>query len=126
MAKGITLDTGALIAYEKRDRGMWVIFKAAIEDELTMTVPTAVVAQVHRGNSPLVSRMVGACEIDILTLERARRAGLLLAASRTSDITDAIVVAGAVERGDHIVTSDPEDVHRLAEVAKADLEIVTV
>jgi predicted nucleic acid-binding protein len=105
---------------------MWALFKAAIEDEATITVPTVVVAQVHRGNSPLVSRMLSACNIETLTLERARRAGSLLAASRTADIVDAVVVAGAAARRDGILTSDRPDIERLAAVAGADVSIVDV
>ena len=126
MAQGVTLDAGAIIAYEKHDRRMWALFKAAIENDATISVATAVVAQVHRGNSPLVSRMLSACDIETLTLERAQRAGLLLAASRTSDIADAIVVAGAAERRDSILTSDREDIERLVAAAKVDLPIIEV
>lgn len=126
MAQGLTLDAGAIIAYEKRDRGMWALFKAAIENDATISVATAVVAQAHRGNSPLVSRLLGVCAIEALSLERARRAGLLLAAARTSDIVDAVVVAGAIARGDAILTSDREDIGRLVAAARADVDIVDV
>jgi hypothetical protein len=126
MAQGLTLDAGAIIAYEKHDRGMWTLLKTAIENDATISVATVVVAQVHRGNSPLVSRLLSACDIEALTLERARRAGLLLAASRTSDIVDAVVVAGAAVRRDVILTSDREDIERLVAAAKADLLIVDV
>jgi hypothetical protein len=126
MAQGVTLDAGAIIAYEKHDRRMWALFKVAIENDATISVATAVVAQVHRGNSPLVSRMLTACYIETLTLERARRAGVLLAASRTSDIADAIVVAGAASRRDVILTSDREDIERLVVAAKVDVPIVEV
>ena len=126
MAQGLTLDAGAITAYEKRDRRMWALFKAAIENNATISVATAVVAQVHRGNSPLVSRMLSACDIETLTLERAQRAGLLLAASQTSDIADAIVVAGAAARSDAILTSDREDIERLVAAARIDLPIVAV
>jgi predicted nucleic acid-binding protein len=68
--------------------------------------------------------MLSACDIEILTLERAQRAGLLLAASRTSDIADAIVVAGAAARSDAILTSDREDLERLIAAAKIDLPII--
>jgi hypothetical protein len=126
MAQGVTLDAGAIVAYEKRDRRMWALFKAAIENDATISVATAVVAQVHRGNSPLVSRMLSACDIETLTLERAQRAGLLLAVSRTSDITDAIVVAGAAARSDAILASDREDIERLVAAANVDVPIVDV
>jgi hypothetical protein len=126
LARGLTLDAGAIIAYEKHSRGMWALFKAAIDHDATITVPTVVVAQVHRGNSPLLSRMLSACNIETLTLERARRAGSLLAASRTTDIADAVVVAGAAARRDAILTSDRVDIERLIAAARADVPIVDV
>jgi hypothetical protein len=126
MAQGLTLDTGAIIAYEKQDRRVWALFKAAIENDATISVATAVVAQVHGGNSPFVARLLSACDVETLTLELARRAGLLLAASRTSDIVDAVVVAGAAARRDAILTSDREDIERLVAAARSDSTIVDV
>jgi hypothetical protein len=110
---GLTLDSGALIAFEKRSARMLAIFKTALLDGAVMTVPTAVLAQVHRGNSPLIARMLQACELEDLTPALARRVGLLLAESRTSDIVDGAVVASAAPRGDRIITSDPGDIDRL-------------
>lgn len=66
-----------------------------------------------RGNSPAIARILNACEIEILDEVRAKRIGALLAKSKTSDVVDAAVVLGASERGDAIVTSDPEDIERL-------------
>ena len=44
----------------------------------------------------------------------ARRIGLLLAASDTADIADAHVAVCALRLGGGVVTSDPEDIARLA------------
>jgi predicted nucleic acid-binding protein len=44
-----------------------------------------------------------------------RRAGQLLAAARSSDTVDALVLAHAVEAGGgHVLTGDREDLERLA------------
>jgi hypothetical protein len=110
---GLTLDSGALIAFEKRSARMVAIFKTALTDGAVMTVPTAVLAQVHRGNSPLIARMLQACELEDLTPSIARRVGKLLGDSGTSDIVDGAVVVSAIPRGNRIITSDPDDIDRL-------------
>jgi hypothetical protein len=43
----------------------------------------------------------------------ATRVGVLLAASRTADITDAHVVLCARRNGDPVLTTDPDDLHHL-------------
>lgn len=120
MAKaGLTLDSGALRAFEKRSARMVAIFKTALSDGAVMTVPTAVLAQVHRGNSPLIARMLQACELEDLTPSLARRVGKLLGESGTSDIVDGAVVVSATPRGDRIITSDPDDIARLLQAYAA-------
>jgi len=54
-----------------------------------------------------------------------RRAGSLLATSRTSDVIDAAVVLIA-DTADRIFTSDPDDIEHLARAAGADVEIVAI
>jgi hypothetical protein len=50
--------------------------------------------------------------------------GELLAKSRTADVVDAIVVLGAVERGDAILTSDREDIKRLIHASGSKLTVL--
>jgi predicted nucleic acid-binding protein len=115
---GLTLDTGALIAAERGDLRFWALWKDALRRDVDVTVPAAVVAQAYRGpRSAVVNRVLSACTVEPLDEERARRAGKLLTASRTSDVVDASVVAGAAARGDDVATSDPEDIHRLMQLA---------
>lgn len=117
--EGVTLDAGALIAIEKRSATMMALFKAAVIDGAVITVPTAVLAQVHRGNSPLVARALAACELEDLTPPRARAVGLLLGAAGRSDVVDAAVVAGAIARRDRVITTDPVDIDHLMATAPA-------
>jgi predicted nucleic acid-binding protein len=126
MASGLTLDTGALIAAEKRARRFAIIWEEHLDRGSLATVPAVVVAQVWRGNSPIVARLLQACEVQVLDEELARKVGELLARARTADVTDAAVVVGAVARGDAIVTSDPEDIGRLIEAAGAQARILRV
>ncbi|HVZ86847.1 MAG TPA: PIN domain-containing protein [Polyangia bacterium] len=126
MAAGLTLDSGALIAAVKGDRRFWALWKEALARGATVTVPAAVVAQVWRGNSAAIARVLQGCEVEALSEERAKRAGRLLAASRTSDVVDASVVAGAAARHDAIVTSDRRDIERLAGSLRRKLTIIPV
>ncbi len=68
--------------------------------------------------------MVRQPSTDIIALndEDATDVGILLAASKTSDITDAHVVICARRAGQPIVTSDPDDLARLD--PEADLIVV--
>jgi len=62
-----------------------------------------------------LSRLLKGCRLDPLTDQQARAAGVGCGASRTADIVDATVVVTAAARGDTIVTSDPDDLARLAD-----------
>ena len=126
MAAGLTLDAGALIAAEKRSPRFWAIWRERQDRRVPVTLPAVVLAQVWRGNSPIVARIEQACRTDLLDPTRARRVGELLAKSRTSDIVDAIVVLGALDRGDAIVTSDRDDIERLVNASGGKLTILDV
>jgi predicted nucleic acid-binding protein len=118
MAAGLTLDAGALIAYDKADQRMRAILTIAGNRGAELTVPSLVIAQVWRGNSPRIARLLQTCRIEeSLDTATARTIGRLLAESRTSDVVDAVVAYGAVRRGDNIATSDPEDIDKLIDAA---------
>jgi hypothetical protein len=113
-----TLDTGALIAADRGDRRFWR-FQDEIDGEVDLvTVPTVVLTQVWRGprNANLVRALRG-CDVEHLDPELARAAGVLCGQAGTSDAVDAIVVASAARRADHIITTDPDDLRALAAVA---------
>jgi predicted nucleic acid-binding protein len=127
MADGLTLDTGALIAAEKRDRHLWSVLKEASVRRATITVPTVVLAQTWRGNSPMIARLLPACVVEDLDELAAKRVGVLLSKSRRRpDVVDAAVVIGAGLRGDAIVTSDADDINRLVAENGVQLPIISV
>jgi predicted nucleic acid-binding protein len=126
VATGLTLDSGALIAAEKGDRRFWALWTEALDRGATVTVPVAVVAQVWRGNSVVIARVLRGCEVEELSEEAAKAIGRLLAASRTSDVVDASVVLGAAGRRDAILTSDPHDIDRLVRGLKRKLLVMTI
>jgi predicted nucleic acid-binding protein len=63
--------------------------------------------------------------IEPLTLVLAREAGLLLARTGRNNAIDALVVASAAQRGDLVITDDPDDIQALAKlVAGVDVDVV--
>lgn len=126
MAQGLTLDAGAFIASEKRDRKVNGVFVKAMARHERLTVSAAVLAQVWRSNSVAVARLLPWCIVEDLDEEQAKRIGLLLARAGVSDVVDAAVVEGAARRGDAIVTSDPDDIARLVDAAGLKLRIIAV
>ena len=123
---GLTLDSGALIAAERDDRRLFAILKESARRDGDFTVPAGALAQVWRGNNPRIALLLRACEIESLTEDLARAVGTLLAKSKTTDVVDASVVAGAVSRGDAVVTSDPDDISRIAESSGLRLVIIPI
>lgn len=114
---GLTLDTGALIAFERNDRTVVALIARALHHQLSMAVPAGVVGQVWRDGrrQARLSRLLaaGEVEVEILDDERAREAGQLCGVSGTADVIDASVVLCAKRRGHRIVTSDVTDLKRL-------------
>jgi hypothetical protein len=122
---GLTYDTGALLAAEGNDRRMWALHRRALERLHTPTVPAATLAQAWRGGpQPHLSRVLDGCVIEALDELAARTVGVLLARSGTSDVVDASVVAGALQRGDAVVTIDQRDVEALASAVGRRVNII--
>lgn len=121
MPAGVTYDTGALIAAERGDRGLWTLHAGFLSDEILPSVSAAVLAEAWRGGAgqARLARLLATCEVEPLTEELARNVGTLIGRVGTADLTDAIVVEGATRRGDAIVTADMADLRRLANAAGA-------
>jgi predicted nucleic acid-binding protein len=114
---GITLDAGALVAFEKNDRTMVALLQRAIDANFEVTIPAGVVGQVWRNGrrQARLSRLLGSSAVEIEPLDdfRARAAGQLCGATRSRDVIDASVVVCARRRGHAVVTSDAGDLRRL-------------
>ena len=112
---GYTYDTGVLIAAERNDRFVWALHRRLLEQGDAPSVPSTVLAQSWRGRAQAqLSRLLAGCEVKPLTEAQARVAGSLLARTRTTDVVDASVVVVARERGDQVLTSDPDDLRPLS------------
>jgi predicted nucleic acid-binding protein len=113
---GLTLDSGALIAFERGERRVMAHLKEAQARGADVTVPTVMVAEVWRGGprSARLSMLLGACIVEPISDPLARRAGEAIAAVSGATTLDAIVMASAATRRDSVLTSDPDDLLRLA------------
>jgi predicted nucleic acid-binding protein len=111
---GITFDTGALIALERRSAHARKILERATELKIRITVPSAVITEWWRGRSDMRDNVVLAVRIEPLSERLAKLAGEAVASVRGSTAIDAIVMASAAQRGDVVYTSDVDDLQRLA------------
>ena len=117
---GLTLDTGALIAVERRDRRVIHLLVRAREQGGQVTVPAAVIVEWWRGQRGPVARMLDAFDVEPLVERLARAAGEALARVRPGpSAVDAIVMASAASRGDAVLTGDVDDLERLRAVFPA-------
>jgi predicted nucleic acid-binding protein len=120
--RGVTFDTGVLIALERRKAGALALLRACRLSRARITIPAAVLAEWWRGTHRSLLDIGG---IESLTPESAMQVGRLLAHTRKSNAIDATVVASAAQRGDIVVTGDPEDLRELAEAA-GDVEVESI
>jgi hypothetical protein len=114
---GLTYDTGALLAAERGAPNLLALHASALRRDVQPTVPAVVVAQAWRGSArqARLARVLAGCVYESFDDHLAHRVGVALAASGTSDVVDAAVVIGALDRGDVIVTSDPTDLTKIAD-----------
>lgn len=109
---GLTLDTGALIALESKDRRMKALVERAAEMRSTVTVPTPVIAEWWRGGRQQ-RRVLEGFALEQPSPRLAKIAGEALATLDGVSAVDAIVMASAAQRGDIVFTSDFPDLQKL-------------
>jgi predicted nucleic acid-binding protein len=115
---GITFDAGGLIAVDRNDRRVIALLARAAERGMRITVPATALAQAIRNPARQVrlSRLIRQAGTDLIALDGpdATAVGLLLARSATADIADAHVIVCARRAGQAVVTSDADDLRRIA------------
>ncbi len=116
--KGLTLDTGALIALERKDDRMKALLeRIAAEPEAVVHIPAGVVAQAFRDGPKQVRlmRLLKEAHTWVVALDEqtAYVVGLLLGLRGVNDVVDASVIVCARRYGQPVVTGDPEDLRRL-------------
>ena len=112
---GLTLDAGALIAYERGEEHVREILAVAYARGLVPTIPAVALAEVWRGDGKdaRVARLLKACSIEALDERLARAAGRLRRATPGASTIDACIAVGVSQRVDAIATSDPNDLRTL-------------
>ena len=113
VTRGITLDTGALIALERGQKRMRLQIKLASETGTRVTVPAAVLIEWWRtGFGRRHEDLLAPMHIEPTTARIAKAAGAALTTIRVS-VVDAAVMASAALRGDVVFTSDVGDLSQL-------------
>jgi predicted nucleic acid-binding protein len=110
---GLTFDTGALIALERRAARMGKVLYEARERRLRITVPSPVLTEWWRGSSRRRDDIRESFDLEPLGERVAKLAGEALAALASASVVDAIVMASASLRGDVVYTSDMDDLMAL-------------
>jgi hypothetical protein len=124
----LVFDAGALVAIERGDREVVALIKRELQAGRVPLTHGGVVGQVWRGGGgrqARVARLLPALDIAALDGAMGRRAGMLLGKARTADVIDAALVLLAAD-GDSVLTSDVEDIARLAIATGLDVDVVRV
>lgn len=112
---GLTLDAGALIAYERGNASIREILKIGYGRGMVPTIPAIALAEVWRGDAKdaRIARLLKSCSVEVVDEAMARTAGTLRRRTPGAATIDACVAAGVRRRGDAIATSDPRDMRAL-------------
>ena len=123
---GITFDAGGLIALNRNDRRVLTLIARATQRGMRITIPATALAQAIRNpaRQTRLSRLIRQAGTDLIPLNGpdATAVGLLLARTGTADIVDAHVAICAQRAGQAVVTSDADDLRRIA----PELQLVVV
>jgi predicted nucleic acid-binding protein len=118
MTGALVLDAGALIRVDRRSSHIQELVTRARARNVSLVVPTVVVAQVVRrgGKQANLRRFLADSLLSFVGLDypMALEIGALLGESGTADVVDACVAVCARRlNGCPVVTSDPEDLRKL-------------
>jgi hypothetical protein len=114
---GATLDSGALVAFERGSARMRALVERALAGGVRLAVPAAVVAQTWRdgGRQARIAKLLRAPITELVPLDdlAARAVGVLCGEAGVTDLADVSVVVCARERGHRVVSSDPDDLRAI-------------
>lgn len=124
---GLTLDSGALIGFERNHRTVVVQLKAALQMGIDVTVPAVVLAEVWRGGprAARLAQILSSCIVARADESQALKAGEAIALVPGAGTVDALVMASAATRGDTVLTGDFQDLSRLR-TAFANVKVVRI
>jgi hypothetical protein len=123
----LVLDAGALIGIDRDDRrvaGLIELGRRAAADLVTVA---PVVGQAWRDGArqARLARAFAMIDVRVVDVDEAKRAGELLGRAGGADVVDALAVLLALP-GDQVLTSDPEDLSRLASANDVGVRVVAV
>jgi hypothetical protein len=124
----LVLDAGAFVAVERLDRDVIALIK---RERLAARAPVThggIVGQVWRGGAGRqanLARLLPGVEVVALGAELGKKAGMLLARSKTSDVVDA-ALALLSQDGDEILTSDARDLRPLLKASGVHVDVIEV
>ena len=111
---GRVLDAGAFVAIDRNDTAMWRRLALARREGSRLVTHTGIVGQVWRrpARQARLAAALEAVDVRPLTVELAKAAGILLAATRTADVHDG-ALALLCDPEDVLYTSDVDDLTAL-------------
>lgn len=121
----LVLDTGALAAYDRGERQVAAVIRAAQRRRQPVRTSAGCVAQAWRSGGPrqaLLARLLRGVGEHPLDHRISRQIGQLCARAARPDVVDSHVALIAGD-GDLIVTSDPDDVGALVRTAGSNATI---
>lgn len=115
----VVYDAGALVAAERSDRVVWADHRVRLEMGLVPVTTAPIVAQVSRsGRQAQLRRFLRGCEVASFDGDQAHDVGVLAGRAGVTDVVDvhAVVTAHRLRFG--IVTSDEDDLKRIADLLR--------
>jgi predicted nucleic acid-binding protein len=122
----LVYDAGMLVAADRSDRRAWADHRIRLELGIVAVTTAPVVAQVSRSpRQAQLRRFLRGCDTVALTPDDAHEVGALLCRAGTSDVVDAHLVVTAARTSSAVLTSDPHDLRRLAELVSPPVEVIS-
>ena len=122
----LILDTGALLAIDRGDRATAAKLRVAEQSGLGLRSTGVVIAEAWReegGRQANLARFLKSVDVQPVDERLGRQAGVLLGKANLTSPADATVIAIATT-GDRVLTSDPRDISRLADVSGRSIRVI--
>jgi hypothetical protein len=116
MAARLILDSGAVLAWQRRRRDVWSYVVDAMRRGTPIVIPAVVLAECFRGGprDVPIHRLLAGARVPFVGTRIALAAGRLLGEARMSATVDALIAAEAIRGGPCVVlTADPGDLAAL-------------
>lgn len=113
----VVYDTGVLVAADHSDRRLWADHRARLGLDMVPLTTAPVVAQASRSSRQVqLRRFLRGCQVVALSEPDAHEVGALVGTSGVSDVVDVHVVLVASRARASVLTSDDDDLQRIATV----------